>query len=414
MKPFPVAVRERTGRVLKIAGLLALIAPVSAWGGIEIYVEAELREARARLAHYDFSAAQWHLHNCLAHRPGRFDIRFLAAQTARRAGDYHDALEELEHCQKLAGASDNVTLLEKTLLRAQQGEIAAVEKILWVLVEDDHPEKLMILEALARGYIVIYCLPLAEKCLKMLLEARPDHAEAWLWRAGIFDMSGNRTDALDYYLKALALRPENDAYRLRLALFLLQANKVVEAYPHLQQLYKNHADNPDVLVGLARYLSSRNEPDKARQMLDRALALEPDHVQGLAELARLDLLEGRASRAEASLRKALALEPSDRAINFLLYQCLERTSRREEARRQLDAMHALERDLKRVEQIMRDDLTKDRNDPKLYHELGTIFKRHGRPDRARFWFSYALSIDPGHQPSRQALAAFASASRESR
>jgi tetratricopeptide (TPR) repeat protein len=373
---------------------------------MEIYVEVQFQKAQSALERYDFSTARKHLQSCLRLRPDRFRFCFMAARTARRAGCYDEAQEHLEHCEDLTAGEDNLTLLESTLLRAQRGEVAAVESLLWSLVEKDHPEKVIVLEALARGYIQVYCLPLADTCLKRLLKEAPDHAEAWSWRAAIYDMLGHRSEAQQYYERALELRPDDDACRLRLVAFLQHANRVKEVLPHLQQLYEKQPNNPDVLLGLARYYRSTDQPGRARELLGRALDIQPDHAQALVEQARVDILEKRLARAEACLRKALAADPSDKAVNYLLYQCLEKAGKTTAARRQWGKVKVLERDLNRTETILSYDLAKDRRNPDLYWELGQIFSRHGRPDRGLFWYQHALTLNPLHRRTHLALAAY--------
>jgi tetratricopeptide (TPR) repeat protein len=387
-------------------GLVALIGFLAVWLGTEIYVEVQFHKAEAALERYDFAAAREHLQTCVRLRPDRFRIRFLAAQTARRAGKYEEAQEHLERCEDLVDDPADYTLLESTLLRAQRGEVAQVESILWQLVEKDHPEKALILEALARGYIQVYCLPLADKCLKMLLEQEPEHAEAWVWRAAIYDMLDNRPEAEQYYNRALELRPDHDLCRLNLASFLQHANRVKEAFAHLQQLYERQPDNPEVLVGLARYYMGTAQHAQAAPLLARALAQQPNHVQGLTEQAKLYLLEKKPAEAEACLRKSLAADPSDRAANYLLYQCFEKAGKKAAARVQHAKFKQLDKDLGRTEAILRHDLAKDRRNPDLYCELGRIFSRHGRADRGLYWFQHALTLNPNHRATHRALAAY--------
>jgi tetratricopeptide (TPR) repeat protein len=396
----------RPVKLLLALGLAGLVAVGAVWLSTEIYVEIQFQKAKSALARYDFAGAREHLQTCVRLRPDRFQIRFLAAQTARRAGNYEEALEHLERCEALVEDPADFTLLESTLLRAQRGEVALVERPLWQLVEKDHPEKVLILEAMARGYIQVYCLPLADRCLKMLLKEEPDHAEAWAWRAAIYDMLDNRLEAQQYYERALELRPDNDTCRLHLASFLQHSNRVREAFAHLQKLYERQPDNPDVLVGLARYYMATSQYPRAGEMLVQALAQHPDHGQGLAEQGRLYLLEKKPVQAEACLRRALAADPSDRAYNYMLYQCLKRAGKEAAARVQHARFKQLDKDLSRTAVIMRYDLAKEPRNPDLYYELGRIFSRHGRADRGLFWYQHALTLNPNHRRTHQALAAY--------
>jgi tetratricopeptide (TPR) repeat protein len=397
--------RLATPRAALVLILVALIAAVAGWLGTEVYAETQFQAARRALERYDLPAASEHLKACLRLRPGRFQFHFLAAQTARRLTDYAKAEEHLEECQRLAGPDSDVSLLEWTLLRAQRGAVLQVDQTLWALVKEGHPEKVLILEALGRGYIQVYRLLLADRCLKMLLDEAPEHAEAWLWRGGICELLGNPSEALAFYRRALKLRPDDEAFRLRLALALLRANLVPEAFPHLRRLYRRRPDDPDILVGLARYWMGSGKLARGKDFLARAVAVHPDNTQALAEQAKLALAENDPARAWRCVRRALAAEPADRALLYLDYQCRQRLGQKAAAARALARLRALEKDLARVEHIVRHDLPKKPRSPDLYCELGRIFSRHGRPERGLHWLRYALNIDPSHRPSHLALAA---------
>ncbi len=406
MKPFPVAVRELAKRVLVALTLLFVIVAVAVWLGTEVVAEIRFRRAQEALRNFDYAAAREHLRGCLALRPNRFQFHFAAAQTERRAGFFRQALQHLDRCQQLAGDGADISSLERTLLQVQQGAVAKVESPLWLLVEQNHPEKLLILEALARGYLLVYSLPLADKALNMLLEDQPTHAEAWFLRGGICEMLGDSKEGLVCYRQALALRPNNDAYRLRLANFLLAAHQTGEALPHLEQLCRSQPHNPDALAGLARALSHTDRKDECRDLLARALAVQPQHPQALAEIAKLDLDEGKFAQAQDALQKALQADPSDRANQYLLFQCLERAGKKEAARHQQARWRALENDLERLEDIVRREIPKNPRSADLYYELGVIFARHGKPERALSSFQLALTCDPNHPAAYQARARY--------
>jgi tetratricopeptide (TPR) repeat protein len=404
MAPFPIILRRRARRLLLLTALTALIGAVAAWLGVEVYAERQLAAARAALVRYDFAAAHTHAEACVRLWPQRFSYRFLAAQAARRACNYRAAEEHLACCEELAGEANNVGMLERMLLRAQQGQLAAVERALWILVEEHPADKLLILEALTRGYLQHYRLAAADKCLKLLLEEAPDHTEAWLWRGGILELVGNEEEALRCYRQAFELAPDNDTYQLRLALFLVRLNRTPEALPHLEQLGARRPDSADGLVGLAACLLATGDQVRGREVLERALALQPEHVQGLAEKGKLALEGNDLPRAEALLRRAAAAEPSDRAIQYLLHQCLLRSGQTAEAHQQQVHLKVLEKDLARMEQILRSGPGDRRQSPDSFYELGAIFSRHGRPDLGRYWYQQALALNPGHQPTRTALA----------
>jgi tetratricopeptide (TPR) repeat protein len=403
MKPFPIAVRDLARRSLLVLTLLVMIGTVGVWLGTEILAEIHFRKAQSALEDFDFPLARRHLQSCLALRPNRFQYHFTAAQTERRAGFYEEALHHLNRCQELAGDNADISSLEKTLLHAQQGGVAEVENPLWRLVEENHPDKALILEALARGYVRIYSLPLAQKALKLLLDDHPGYAEAWFLRGGIAELLGEPLEGRKCYKRAVELRPDNDTYRLGLAKVLLSLSQAAEVLPHLEKLREHQPDNAEALAGLGRAMSQLGKKDQSRDLFQRALAIEPHNAQALAELARLDLDEGNLAQAENGLEKAIQADPTDRINQFRLFQCLEREGKKEAARRQHERWQALEKDLTRLESIVRHDLPKNPRSADLYTELGTLFNRYGKTDRARFAFQQALAFDPQHAGAQKAL-----------
>jgi tetratricopeptide (TPR) repeat protein len=404
MKPVPVAVRDLVKRSLVPLTLVIVIVGTAGWLGTEVVAEISFRRAQEALRSFDYAAASGHLQTCLALRPNRFQFHFAAAQTERRAGNYRQALHHLDRCQHLAGDETDISSLERTLLHAQQGAVTQVENPLWLLVEQNHPDKLLILEALAGGYLGVYSLPLADKALKMLVEEEPAHAESWFLRGGICELLGAAKEGLDFYRRALELRPDNDSYRLRLANCLLQTHRIEEALPHLEQLCRNQPDNPDVLTGLARALSHTERKDRRKELLARALAAQPHHPRALAETAKLDLDEGRFTEAQDGLQKAIQADPSDQVNQYLLFQCLERAGKKEAARQQQARWKALGKEMARLEDIVRNELPKNPRSADLYFELGAIFARQGKPERARSSYQHALTCNPNHRAALQGLA----------
>lgn len=383
-----------------------VIASTAVWLGTEAYAEFHFRQAREAWQRFDFVTARGHLQRCLALRPNRFQFHFAAAQTERRAGSLQLALYHLDRCQELAGDRADVSSLERTLLHAQQGGVVKVEGPLWALVDQDHPEKTLILEALAHGYLRIYSLALADKSLKLLLDQHPGHAEAWFLRAGVCELAGPSSDAADFYRQALELRPDSATYCLRLANFLLQARRPAEALPHLEQLSERRPRNPEVLLALARALNDTGRQDRGRAVVEQALAMEPNYPQALAEIAKLDFHDGKLAQAQSFLRKAVAADPSDRASHYLLFQCLARSGRKDAARQQQEHWRALENDLTRLENIVRKELPQNPRSADLYHELAAILARHGKAERALPLYQHALTCDPGHRTTHQALARY--------
>src|SRR5262249_13009889 len=154
---------------------------------------------------------------------------------------------------------------------------------------------------------------------------------------------------------------------------------------------------------LARALGTKEQKDRRQDLLKQPLAVQPHHPQALAETARLNLDESKFDLAEKALQKALQADPSDRANQYVLFQCLERAGKKEAARQQQRRLKTLESDLARLEEIVRHDLPKNPRSADLYVELGVIFARHGKSERALASYQQALTYEPNHSAAKQEM-----------
>src|SRR5205823_3427042 len=163
------------------------------------------------LDRHALDAAQRHLDLCLRVRPRSAAAHLLAARTARRRDDGDRAERHLQACLELGGMTEAVRL-ERLLLTAQQGDLKDGEGLLHGRTGADDPQAVLVLEALARAY-VNRCLQLeALVALNLLLERAPQHPQALLMRARVWEAlaRNGRTErepnTLADYEKALALQ----------------------------------------------------------------------------------------------------------------------------------------------------------------------------------------------------------------
>jgi predicted Zn-dependent protease len=293
--------------------------------------------------------------------------------------------------------------LEHLLLQAQSGDISAVEETLWKYSEKDKPEKSLVLEALARGYLRMLRSGAALRCLRMLLEREPDHIEALLMRAEIEEGNDETREARADYRRVLELDPERDDVRLSLARNLLN-NNLEEAHALFDYLLHRQPDNVEVLLGLAQTEQARGEGDKARALLESVLAKKPENSKALTRLGTLLLNAGKVAEAETLLRKAVVADPVNQEAHFHLYKCLaQQPGREEEADAQVALYERVKADVARFGEIATKEMTRTPNDPKLHYELGAFYLHYGKPEVGVRWLYSALKLDPSHQPSHQAL-----------
>jgi predicted Zn-dependent protease len=362
------------------------------------------RAAAERAAdHYDFEEATRHLAICLQLQPRNASLHFQMARNTRRANHLQLAEEHLRRCQQLEGRNPE-NALETLLLRAQGGDIVEAEKLLLEQVSLSSPDTDLILEALAKGYNLIYHLDASMGCLNHLLERQPDNVEALLLRGSLRMTAGYYTGALEDYRRAVEAQPNHRAARYRFADALLRIDQPEKALRQFEYLHQQPQDDAaDVLLGLARSHRQLGHTETARQLLDDLLADNPHHCYALLERGKIALAFESPATAERLFRQAVADYPYDPQSNYLLAQALRKQNREAEARDYEAARNRLKDDLKSLHEAFKRVL-KDPTAAEPRLEAGLICLRNGRADEGERWLLSALEQVPDHAATRAALA----------
>jgi tetratricopeptide (TPR) repeat protein len=373
-----------------------------------LWSQYHFRAAKRALEGYAFDDAQRHLDLCLKVRPGSTAVRLLAAQTARRRDAYSEAEQHLAACQQLEGMTAAVAL-ERLLLTAQQGDLDGVEGLLKARTGADDADAVLVLEALAKGYSNCYWNVQALVCLNILLERQPQHPQALLMRARLWEDRARNgeaerdNDALRDYGKALELNP-TFAARMGLAGALYRLGRPWEAMIEYERLCPLQPANPELLLGLARCRYSLHEVEEARRLLDEVLERHPNHSAALLERGRLALYEGELTEAERYLRPAASLAPRhDCEAQRLFCRCLDAGHKTEEARGCLEDLRAREAEALDVERLTSRS-NREPNDVGLRFEIAMKLMRLGREPDAVTALLFVVEQEPRHAPAHLALA----------
>jgi tetratricopeptide (TPR) repeat protein len=405
------AVRQHPGLALLVLALLVVLGAASTLIARQVRAELYLQSAEQHLELADHFHRQTHLDlardnltRCLEVWPQSGKIHFLLARVERRSGAGLEAARELQLAEKLGWVTEAIEL-ERALQQAQKGDLHPVEKALHVIIEEGHPERTLVLEALSQGYLENYQLTWARDCLNQWLEIQPDNTQALSWRGQVHVLLGRSNDALRDYRRVVQLDNDADDARARLADLLLGSHEVTVALTHFERLQGKKPDDPEVLLGLARCQVELGQTDEAIQTLDRLLAIDPNHVLGLAERGRLALELNQPAEAERWLRRSLALAPFERETLYSMYRCLEFQKRPDEAKVFHETMERIDADRKRLDEL-RLAIMATPHDASLRCEMGQILLRNAQTKEGCRWLESALKEDPHDENAHTALAEF--------
>lgn len=411
---------QAVGRVLRVAGypvrvawrrpLRALTAVIvvmlATCVGLYCFAVQQWRSAQDALRNDRPDLAWDRLHLCQRVWFRSPEVHLLAARAARLVGDLDAAERHLNRCLEIQGGASERVQLEFLLLRVQTGEVDELAPVLVDTAQKGHPEAPLIMETLARAYIIRLRYKPAYSCLSYWIEIRPDDAKAYQWRGWVLEKLNNQKDATRDYHHALEVDPDLIPVRLRVAEMLLEDHQAPEALPHLERLYKQAPDDPQVQarMGMCRFLQGR--AGEARRLMEAAVVHLPHDAALLVSLAKLDVQEGRGPEAERRLRKVLESDPSDTEALYVLTSALQLQSRTEESAAALADYEHKRALVERINTMLKDVADSPTAKPDDYAEIGRLFLQIGRDKFGVYWSERALEGDPANQAAHRALAAY--------
>jgi tetratricopeptide (TPR) repeat protein len=394
--------RPRTSAAL---GLVLLVAATA--GGAHLWALRHWEAAERDLRQERYPEARAHIEDCLRVWPWSPATHLLAARIERLGGDPHAAEAHLNECLRLQRQASDATQLEWYLLRAQNGDVDEVAGGLWYCVQNNHPRTLEILETLARVYTQELRYRQAHVCLNKWLERQPDNLRALELRGEVQERLDSRDRATRDYERALELAPDHWQTRKRLVEILLGDSNPTEAEPHLAILARDHADDPEVMAGLARCRFLQGEVPEARRLFDAVLALHPEDFAALLYRGKLELADEHAAEAETWVRRALRVDPLNLDAHGTLYRALKQQGNRDaEAAAELERTEQIKRDVERLTFLLREQVDRSASNAAPPCEAGTLLLRLGQEQSGLFFLHQALKIDPKYRPAHEALAAF--------
>lgn len=185
--------------------------------------------------------------------------------------------------------------------------IAELEEASRLAVDDPELHVLLAEKRLAMGG-----LELARQSAKYAIDLDPKLADAWAVRGRVRRADRRLRQALDDYLRALGLAPDDRRILLEVAELYRELKQPERALATLQRLGDTYSPGEEpqhvlYLEGLA--YSAMGRWDEAAVSFATASVREPPTSEILFRLGEAELLAGRPARAAAAAQEALTLDP---------------------------------------------------------------------------------------------------------
>lgn len=392
----------KRSRVRQLA--LAVLIVLATWlVGWRVYGWGHLVAGRQDLQKDHLAEALLHFQTALRIWPQDGSVHLLAARAARRMGDYELADYHLKASRSVPSLADQVAF-ERVLLRASKGEIDQVGSFCDALLQQNHPETPLILEALCVGNLELLRFGAASHAVDRWLEMSHEQPQATFLKGRLELQASNNVEAQQWLQRAVELDPERDDARLLLAGLHLDLGQAQEALPHLEWICRRQPDNVRAKARLGQALVLLGRPAEATPLLDEVIRERPDLASALLERGKLALREGELEPAEKWLRQACRLDPGDRGAHYQLLQCLKQQGKVKDARAIQTRLEEIDAGALRMHEIVTQELAERPMDPELQAELGELLLRVGATNEGLTWLNRALLLEPRSTRAHQALA----------
>ncbi len=191
------------------------------------------------------------------------------------------------------------------------------------------------------GYFEIKDFSAAERELLRALELKPDSANALNALGCVYLEEGRLDDGAKAFQTAIRLKPLWTDSHFNYGRLLKAAGQKDQALAEFQTAVRVGPVNASAALFLAQELAERGDDQGAEAEYRRSIALAPSLI-ARSELADLLLRTGRANLAEPILHEMANDFPFDGATHLRLGQIMERAGRTDEARREYQAILALD------------------------------------------------------------------------
>lgn len=154
--------------------------------------------------------------------------------------------------------------------------------------------------------------------LQSVLREDPNVIDAWFMLGNVHASHGKPQQAIEYFKKALALKPDDEMATVNMANAYRNLGRDEEALVGYRRFLQLDPNNAQVRYEMAQILIDRGEYDEAGSALRRALELEPKMAAAQNALGVIAFKRGDLAVAQREIQKALEQKPDVRLAHFNL------------------------------------------------------------------------------------------------
>jgi choline-sulfatase len=154
--------------------------------------------------------------------------------------------------------------------------------------------------------------------LRKVVDEDPKVIDAWFMLGNVHAARGRTVEAIDFFTRALALKPDDEMAVINMANAYRNLGRDEEALVGYRRFLQLDPRNAQVRYEAAQILIDRGELDEASGLLREALTLEPKLAAARNALGVVAIRRGDFAGAEREIRGALQQKPDVRLAHFNL------------------------------------------------------------------------------------------------
>ncbi len=337
-------------------------------------------------------------------------------------------------CDAVAQTPEN--LYARGMQAVRQGEYPQALQYLHRAV-DLNPDFAKAHAALGTVYLQLGDFPASEKALTRALHRAPDLVQAKSNLALLYARTERFDDAIRVYQDLIQKHPESLQVWLGIASAYQQADRYKEAIEAYQESLKHSPNHTAAMSNLASCYEAVKQEVQAIRYYKAALAQDPNLSMANGNLGAIYQKQGELDKALPLLEKAVRHDPRFTAARYCLglvltkkrqfqraameyqqvitqqsdhvgayynlAQALFRLKRPEEGKRAMEIYRRLNAIAEEIEDRERAILIEPNNPLKQY-QLGLVYAKYGKIDKAISAFQVALELDANAHYALNALA----------
>jgi Tfp pilus assembly protein PilF len=286
--------------------------------------------------------------------------------------------------QEYALAAKNAVV--KTASRAELGTILLEKGLIKEAIQEletafsiDSSDVDLIIQ-LGQAYAAQNDIKSAGKLLESAIARGLDNAKIYAGLADVYEAGGFVENAVPAMRLAIGKDPQNENYRFRYGMLLINLKAPAAAVIRLEEAVKDFPQSGQLWLGLGIAYFNDSKSSEAKAALEKALTLEPKSVPAMVYLANTFVEAARYDEAAGIYERAIAASGGKEAgLHFLLADAL---------------LNITTADSKRIENLLKRAIELDAKLAAAFTALGTLYTRQKQWNQAAAMLETAIQLQP--------------------